>query len=288
MQNKINIESFYPTSRSRLVGASTLTVKAGFDDEKSAMEFPGDLRREHMPKHVAIIMDGHGRWAKNRGVAIKHGHDAGSANLKKLVLSCCKFGIKVLTVYAFSTENWNRSKGEVDHMMNCFEGLVQSFDKEQITGQDMKFSVIGDKSRLPQSLQSTICSAEESTKANKGTHLVMALNYGGRYEITEAGKRIASKIEQGILQAKDINENLFEQHLQTTITEFPNPDLLIRTSGELRVSNFLLWQLAYTEFYFSSKLFPEFEEDDLIEAMKAFQGRQRRFGGRNNKAEITL
>ncbi|KAG8382302.1 hypothetical protein BUALT_Bualt05G0062700 [Buddleja alternifolia] len=283
--NRQNIrESFSPPiSRSRLAATSDSNDETD-NNPKSPIQFvmPGDLRPELMPKHVALIMDGHGRWAKNRGLPIEDGHYAGLQNLKQLILNCRKLlGIKVLTVYAFSTENWNRSKGEVDFLMSHFEDFIQSFVKEQTMGQDLRFSVIGDKSRLPRSLQSTISSVEESAKFNRGMHFMMALSYGARYEITEASKKIASKVENGILRTKDINETVFEQHMLTSVTEFPNPDLLIRTSGELRVSNFLLWQLAYTEFYFPIKLFPDFEEADLIDALSAFQRRRTNFGGRN-------
>ncbi|KAG8370961.1 hypothetical protein BUALT_Bualt13G0037600 [Buddleja alternifolia] len=242
-QNKIGDKQ--NISRYRLAATSNSTANAGFDDLKSAIQLPGDLRPEIIPKHVALIMDGHGRWAKNRGLPIEHAHYAGVQKLKQLILNCSQFGIKVLTV------------------------------------QDLRFSVIGDKSSLPQSVQSTISSVENSTKTNTGMHFLMALSYGGRYDIIEATKKIASKVEHGILRAEDINESAFEQQLLTNVTEFPNPDLLIRTSGELRVSNFLLWQLAYTEFYFPNKLFPDFEEADLIEALNTFRGRQRNFGGRN-------
>ncbi|KAG8370956.1 hypothetical protein BUALT_Bualt13G0037100 [Buddleja alternifolia] len=270
-----------PISKSRLAAASNLIANVETDDQKIAIQLPGDLRPELIPKHVALIMDGHGRWAKNRGLPIEHAHYEGVQKLKQLIMNCSKFGVKVLTVYVFSTENWNRPKDEVDFLMAHYKGLIQSIIKEQTMGQDLRFSVIGDKSRLPQSVQSTISSVENFTRNNTGMHFLMALSYGGRYDIIEATKKIASKVEHGILRAEDINESAFEQQLLTNVTEFPNPDLLIRTSGELRVSNFLLWQLAYTEFYFPNKLFPDFEEADLIEALNTFRGRQRSFGGRN-------
>ncbi|KAG8371179.1 hypothetical protein BUALT_Bualt13G0060100 [Buddleja alternifolia] len=263
--NRPNIfECFSPiSSKSRLAAASDSTAKAEIDDEKSVIQLPGDLRPELLTKHVALIIDGHGRWAKNKGLPIEHAHYESKQKLKQLILNCRKFGIKILTVYVFSTENWNRPKDEVDFLLAHFEGFIQSFITEQIMGQDLRFSVIGDKSKLSQSMQSTISSVEEFAKCNRGMHFLMALNYGGRYEITEASKKIACKVEQGILRAEDINESVFEQQLLTNVTELPNPDLLIRTGGELRVSNFLLWQMAYAEFYFSSKLFADFEEADL-------------------------
>ncbi|KAG8362982.1 hypothetical protein BUALT_BualtUnG0017000 [Buddleja alternifolia] len=236
--------------------ASDSTTKAEIDDEKSVIQLPGDQRPELLPKHVALIIDGHGRWAKNKGLPIEHAHYESKQKLKQLILKCRKFGIKILTVYVFSTEKWNRPKARFALL-----------------------SVIGDKSKLSQSMQSTISSVEEFAKSNRGMHFLLALNYGGRYEITEASKKIACKVEQGILRAKDINESVFAQQLLTNVTELPNPDLLIRTDGELRVSNFLLWQMAYAEFYFSSKLFADFEEADLIVALSSFQRRQRCFGG---------
>ncbi|KAG8370944.1 hypothetical protein BUALT_Bualt13G0035900 [Buddleja alternifolia] len=285
--NRPNIFEYFspacsPISKSRLAAASN-SIENIETDQKSSIQMPGDLRPVLMPKHVAVILDGHGRWAKNRGLPIEYGHSAGVENLKQLVSNCRKVGIKVLTVYAFSTENWKRRKGEVDFLMSTYEDFIKSFVKEQIMGQDLRFSVIGDKSRLPQSLQITTSSAEESAKTNRGMHFVMALSYGGRYDIIEASKKIASKVEHGILRAKDINESIFEQQLLTNIiAEFPNPDMLIRTSGELRTSNFLLWQLAYAEFHFPNKLFPDFKEVDLIQALSTFERRQRRYGGRKN------
>nr|QNC49773.1 cis-prenyl transferase 3 [Leucophyllum frutescens] len=273
-----------PISRSRLTASLKPSADhVGVDSPKSKIQLRrGDLRPEFMPKHVAVIMDGHGRWAQERGLPVQQGHLAGHETLKQLILNCCEFGIKVITVYAFSTENWKRSKEEVDFLMSAYEDVIRSFVKEQVAGRDLRFSVIGDKSRLPRSFQSTISSLEDSAKTNKGTHFVMALSYSGQYEIVQASKKLAKKVEDGTLRATDINDRLFEQQLLTNITEFPSPDLLIRTSGELRVSNFLLWQLAYTEFYFSSKLFPDFKEADLVEALTCFQTRQRRYGERKD------
>nr|QNC49771.1 cis-prenyl transferase 1 [Leucophyllum frutescens] len=244
------------------------------------IQLPDALQAELMPKHVAVIMDGHGRWAENRGLPIQHGHNAGLENLKQLLLHCCKFGIGVLSVYAFSTENWKRTKEEIDFLMSGYECFIQYYVKDLILRHDLQFSVIGDKSRLPQSIRSTIASAEEAGKANSGTHFVMALSYSGQYDIVDASKKIASQVGSGKLRAEDIDESVFEQQLLTNVTKFPNPDLLIRTSGELRVSNFMLWQLAYAEFYFVDKLFPDFEEADFIEALSSFQQRKRRYGGR--------
>ncbi|KAL7106631.1 hypothetical protein ACP275_06G005500 [Erythranthe tilingii] len=242
-----------------------------------------DLREEQMPKHVAVIMDGNGRWANNRGLSPQHGHRAGCKSLKNLALNCTHFGIMALTVFAFSTENWKRSKVEVGFLMSCFEDFIRLDVDDLIQRYDMRLSVIGDISRLPESLQTAISWGEESGRSNGGLHLVVALNYGGRYEITEAAKKIARQVEEGILGAEEVDEQLFEQELMTSFMEFPNPDLVIRTSGELRISNFMLWQLAYAELYFSDTLFPDFGQDDLVQALACFQRRNRRFGHRNHK-----
>ncbi|WMV56498.1 hypothetical protein MTR67_049883 [Solanum verrucosum] len=211
------------------------------------------LQPELMPKHVAIIPDGNRRWAKERGLSPEKGHEAGKKVLGDLCRYCSKWGVKVLSAYAFSTENWSRPKAEVTFLMTSyFERLTEEF------------------MRL----------AEESTKDNTGLHFVAALNYAGRYDITQATKKIASKVKDGVIQLEDINDKLIDEELETNkILEYPNPDLLIRTSGELRISNYMLWQLAYSEFYFVDKLFPQLDEDDFVAALRSFQQRQRRYGG---------
>nr|QIQ56019.1 cis-prenyl transferase 2 [Eremophila drummondii] len=260
---------------------SCLAARTTDHDQKSEIQLPESLRPELMPKHVALITDGHGRWAEKRGLPVQQGHGAGVENLKQMVLQCSKFGIRVFTAFLFSTENWKRPKEEVDFLMKVYDRLIRYFVNEQVTSHDLRFSVIGDKSRLPQFIQSTISSTEESAKGNKGTHFVMALSYSGQYDILEASRKIAGQVENGKLRAKDIDKGVFEQQLLTnTIT--PDPDLLIRTSGEIRISNFMLWQMAYTEFYFANKLFPDFKESDFVDALNFFQQRQRRFGERKN------
>ncbi|KAI4306614.1 hypothetical protein L6164_029875 [Bauhinia variegata] len=219
---------------------------------------PPGLQLERMPKHVAVIMDGNGRWAKQRGLPPSAGHEAGVRSLRRLIEICCSWGIKVLTVFAFSTDNCVRPKRE---------GIL--------------ISVIGDETSLPTSLQRLIRNAEESTKDNSKLQLIVAVSYTGKYDVVQACKSVAKKAKDGLIQLEDINENLIEQELETKCTEFPYPDLLIRTSGELRVSNFLLWQLAYTELHFTPEFWPDFGKDELVNALTSFQMRQRRYGRRN-------
>ncbi|KAL3321366.1 hypothetical protein AABB24_019598 [Solanum stoloniferum] len=234
------------------------------------------LKPELIPKHVAIIPDGNRRWAKERGLTPEKGHEAGKKVLGDLCRYCSKWGVKVVSAYAFSTENWSRPKAEVTFLMTSyFERLIEEFMRY-----GMKMSFIGDRSNLPDSMKEMLRLAEESTKDNTGLHFVAALNYGGRYDITQATKKIASKVKDGVIQLEDINDKLIDQELETNkIIEYPNPDLLIRTSGELRISNYMLWQLAYSELYFVDKLFPQLDEDDFVAALRSFQQRQRHYGG---------
>ncbi|MED6137747.1 hypothetical protein PIB30_067890 [Stylosanthes scabra] len=244
-----------------------------------AEPFPEELNAEPLPKHVAVIMDGNGRWAKMKNLMPSAGHQAGAEALKNMVKLCASWGIKVLTVFAFSTDNWVRPKVEVDFLMSLFEKTINSeidiFQREGI-----RISVIGDSSRLPKSLLRMIEYAEESTKENSKLQLIVAVSYSGKYDVAQACKSVAKKVKDGILDLEEINEDIIEKELETNCTEFPNPDLLIRTSGELRVSNFLLWQLAYTELYFNRALWPDFGKEEFVEALSSFQQRKRRFGGR--------
>nr|5HXN_A Chain A, (2Z,6Z)-farnesyl diphosphate synthase, chloroplastic [Solanum habrochaites] len=224
-----------------------------------------------MPKHIALIMDGNRRWAKDKGLDVSEGHKHLFPKLKEICDISSKLGIQVITAFAFSTENWKRAKGEVDFLMQMFEELYDEFSRSGV-----RVSIIGCKTDLPMTLQKCIALTEETTKGNKGLHLVIALNYGGYYDILQATKSIVNKAMNGLLDVEDINKNLFDQELES---KCPNPDLLIRTGGDQRVSNFLLWQLAYTEFYFTKTLFPDFGEEDLKEAIINFQQRHRRFGG---------
>ncbi|KAK7300956.1 hypothetical protein RJT34_11809 [Clitoria ternatea] len=250
-------------------------------DGESPEPMPEELVAELMPKHVAVIMDGNGRWAKMRGLTASAGHQAGVQSLRRLVRLCGSWGIKVLTVFAFSTDNWVRPKVEIDFLLKLFERTITS-EIDAFKREGIRISVIGDSSKLPESLQRMIGSAEESTKDNSRLQVIVAVSYSGKYDVVQACKSVAKKVKDGHLELEDINENIIEQELETNCTEFPYPDLLIRTSGELRVSNFLLWQLAYTELYFNRQLWPDFGKDEFVDALCSFQQRQRRYGARHS------
>ncbi|XAR58914.1 Dimethylallylcistransferase [Bertholletia excelsa] len=232
-----------------------------------------------MPRQVAVILDGNRRWAAQKGLPVAVWHHAGGQKLAELVSFSMDWGVKVVSVFAFSTENWRRPKEEVDFLMKLFEDLFNT-DPDWYASKGVQVRVIGDKSGLPKNLQVTIEKAEQLTKANSSFQLICAINYSGKYDITQACKSIAEKIKDGLMEPEDINKDLFEQHLLTNGTQFPEPDLLIRTSGEHRVSNFMLWQLAYSELVFIDKLWPDFAKEDYVEALKHFQKRERRYGGR--------
>ena len=236
-----------------------------------------DIDTSNLPKHIAIIMDGNRRWAKQRGLSTREGHKAGADALENISRFCNEIGIKYLTVYAFSTENWKRSKQEVSALMAILKAHVDSFlrDKDK---QNIKIKLAGNLEGLPKSLQNSMRKAIETTKKNTGLTLNLAFNYGGRPEIVNAVKKIAQKIKNKEIDVEDINEDLISNNLYTAGQ--PDPDLLIRTSHELRTSNFLPWQLVYTEFYFPEKHWPEFGKEDLLEAIRVYQKRNRRFGGR--------
>lgn len=233
-----------------------------------------------MPLHVAVIMDGNVRWAQQRGLPGSAGHEAGVRSLREMVELCGKWGIKVLTVFAFSYDNWVRPRVEVDFLMSLFERGIKS-EIDNFIRKGIKISVIGDGSKLPKSLQKMIAEAEEITKDFTNFQLIVALGYSGKYDIIQACKNIAHKVKDGAVEVEEIDEGMIEQELETNCTEYPYPDLLIRTSGELRVSNFLLWQLAYTELFFARALWPDFGEEEFVEALRSFQQRNRRYGGRD-------
>lgn len=232
---------------------------------------------QNLPKHIAIIMDGNRRWAKDRGLTTKEGHKAGSKNLENIARFCNKIGIKYLTVYAFSTENWKRSEAEVSALMFILKANLDAMIRRMDT-ENIKIRVIGEKENIPSDIVPRIEKLVEKTKNNTGLTLNIAFNYGGRAELVHATKVIAEKVKSGELSLEDINENIISENIYTGGQ--PDPDLMIRTSRELRTSNFLPWQLTYTEFYFPDKHWPEFSEEDLLEAIKIYQGRNRRFGGR--------
>lgn len=236
-----------------------------------------DIDLNNVPQHIAIIMDGNGRWAKKRGLIRKMGHKAGADTLEKISRCAQGLGVKHLTVYAFSTENWKRSDEEVAGIMDLLRKYLDEHIKK-CKNDNFKVNMIGDPSRLDEDIQGKIKTLESLTENNTGLFLHIALNYGGRDELLRATKRIAQKVESGELKSNEIDEDTISLSLDTA--GVPDPELLIRTSGELRISNFLLWQLAYTEFIFSDKLWPDFDESDLKEAIFSYQNRDRRFGGR--------
>ena len=241
-----------------------------------------EIDKENLPKHIAIIMDGNRRWAKQRGLTTKDGHKAGADNLEDLSKFCNEIGIKYLTVYAFSTENWKRSKQEVSALMAILRLHVDAFIKDK-NKQNIRVKIIGDVEGLTKSLQKAVNKAVEMTKNNTGLTLNIAFNYGGRPEIVRATKIIAQKVKDGEISIDDINEELISNNLYTCGQ--PDPDLLIRTSRELRTSNFLPWQCTYSELYFPDKHWPEFGREDLLIAIQEYQKRNRRFGGRPDEAK---
>ena len=234
-----------------------------------------DLRDTALPKHIAIIMDGNRRWAKNKNIPTTFGHKEGVQALKKITRYVNDLGIKYLTVYAFSTENWNRKKNEVDFLMLLIQEVLKNELKE-IHQENVKLNVIGFWQELPKPLPEELMSAMEKTKNNTGLNLQLALNYGSRAEITHATKEIAKKVKDGKLNIEDIQPETIAEHLLTA--KFPDPDLLIRTGGEQRISNYLLWQCAYAEFYSTDTVWPDFTHKELDKAIEEFRQRQRRFG----------
>ncbi|KAL9150535.1 hypothetical protein ABFS82_12G174100 [Erythranthe guttata] len=243
-----------------------------------SVQLPPSLQRELMPNHVAVIMDGNRRWAGSRNFPIVFGYEAGFRAFKRLIELACNWGIGTLTVFAFSSENWCRPKAETDLLMGLFERILR-FELEHFMRENIRISLIGDATKLPKQLQSLLVDAVEATQNNSRLHLIVAANYSGRSDVVQACRKIAFKVKDGHIDPNDINEYLVERELETSCTDFPHPDLLIRTSGELRMSNFLLWQLAYTELYFTNALWPDFGESEFLEALCSFQQRQRRYGG---------
>lgn len=234
-----------------------------------------DIDKNKLPKHIAIIMDGNGRWAKSKGKARVFGHKSGVESVREVTEGAAEVGIKYLTLYAFSTENWNRPKAEITALMTL---LVSTISKETKTldKNNVRLHAIGNIDNLPKGCIKELKASIEKTKNNSGLNLILALSYSAKWELTEATKRIAEKVEKGELKTEEITEQTINDHLCTA--EFPEPELLIRTSGECRISNFLLWQIAYSELYFTPTLWPDFRKADLAEAIISYQHRERRFG----------
>ncbi len=237
---------------------------------------PMDISIDKLPRHLAIIMDGNGRWAKKRGLPRSEGHRVGMKKVRKIGRICLDLGIKVLTIYAFSCQNWKRPKKEVDFLMRSFERYLDR-EADKLHKEGVQLRVIGRRDALPSRLRRKIEKATELTRYNKGLILNLAINYGGQEEIVDAVKRIANKVKKGEISLEEIDVGLFNQYLYTS--DLPYPDLLIRTSGEYRISNFLLYQIAYTELWITPTLWPDFGKEELIQALEDYARRERRFGG---------
>ena len=231
------------------------------------------LDKSRIPAHIAIIMDGNGRWAKARGMNRSMGHQQGVVAVREITTACSNMGVKFLTLYTFSTENWNRPADEVAALMSL---ILTSLEEELFMKNNVRLRIIGDLTRVPQVVQDSILALQQRTSVNTGMTMVIALSYSSRWEITKAVQDIANEVKMGTLNPEDINEEMIAQHLTTNF--MPDPDLLIRTGGEVRLSNYLLWQCAYTEFYFCDTFWPDFHEEDLCQAIAWFQNRERRFG----------
>ena len=235
------------------------------------------MEQENLPKHIAIIMDGNRRWAKKKGLPVSLGHKEGAKTLEKIVRYANKIGIKYITVYAFSTENWKRTEEEVSALMNLFQSYLDDYSK-RADSENIRVKIIGSRQGLSEKMKNSIEKCMERTKNNTGTTFNIALNYGGRDEIIHAIKNIAKKVKEDEINIDDIVEQTISDNLYTK--NQPDPDLLIRTSGEVRLSNFLPWQLVYTEFLFIEKNWPDFNENDLDEAIEVYQKRNRKFGAK--------
>ena len=229
-----------------------------------------------VPQHIAIILDGNGRWAKSKGMPRNYGHAQGSKNVERICEEAWRMGIKYLTVYAFSTENWNRPASEVSALMTLLRNYMKTCLKTAAKN-DMKIRVIGDIQPLDDDIKNRISELESATVNNGGLNFTIALNYGSRDELTRAARKMARDCADGKLEADDIDESVFESYLDTH--GIPDPDLMIRTSGEQRLSNYLLWQLAYSEFYFTDVPWPDFTKEELVKAIEEYNHRHRRFGG---------
>lgn len=230
---------------------------------------------ERLPQHIAVIMDGNGRWAKERGKMRIFGHQNGVGAVRAISEACAELGVKYLTLYAFSTENWNRSQIEVDALMRLLSKTIAE-EVKTLNDNDIRLNAIGNLKRLPKYNYDALMKAIDETKDNKRMTLTLCLSYSGRWEIAQAAKTLAEKVKSGELDIEQIDENTFSKYLNTN--DIPDPELLIRTSGEERISNFLLWQLAYSEFYFTDVFWPDFGKENLYSAIVSYQNRERRFG----------
>ncbi|MBQ7878697.1 MAG: isoprenyl transferase [Bacteroidaceae bacterium] len=237
------------------------------------MDYIQLIDKDNIPQHVAIIMDGNGRWAQQRGLPRTEGHQAGAATVHKLVENALKVGIRYLTLYTFSTENWNRPEGEVAALMAL---LFDSIEEELFIKNNVCFRIIGNSEKLPARVLERLRSCEKNTAGNDALTVVLALSYSAKWEITEAVRAIAARVKAGEVALDEIDDKMISQSLTTSF--MPDPDLLIRTGKELRISNFLLWQCAYSEFYFTEVLWPDFDYNELCKAVYDYQQRQRRFG----------
>ncbi|RHP65629.1 isoprenyl transferase [Bacteroides sp. OF04-15BH] len=237
------------------------------------MSYKEQIDKSRIPEHIAIIMDGNGRWAKAQGLPRTAGHQQGVEIVKKITEEATRLGVKYLTLYTFSTENWNRPAAEVAALMGL---ILDHLEEEIFMKNNVRFRVIGDQSRLPESVQKRLDECMERTAQNDKMTMVIALSYSSRWEITQAVKNIAQEVQEGKLSAGEVSEEVICKHLNTNF--MPDPDLLIRTGGELRISNYLLWQCAYTELYFCDTFWPDFDEEEFCKAIVDYQSRERRFG----------
>lgn len=238
---------------------------------------------EKIPRHIAIIMDGNGRWAKQKLMPRFAGHKAGVEAVRGVVEECAKLGVEALTLFAFSSENWRRPAKEVGLLMDLLHTALGR-EVKRLHDNNVRLRFIGDRSAFTEKLQSRLIEGEVTTKDNTGLNLAVAVNYGGMWDICHAARAIAHKVESGIVKTQDIDQDLFASHL--SLADLPDPDLFIRTGGEMRVSNFLLWQLAYSELYFTQTLWPDFDKHSLHDAIASFGQRQRRFGRTGDQVEM--
>jgi undecaprenyl diphosphate synthase len=242
-----------------------------------------DLNR--VPTHIAVIMDGNGRWAKKNGLERFMGHKEGVVSIRKVVEAAGQLGVKYLTAYTFSTENWNRPKEEVDSLMSLLVAAIRN-ESEDLMSNNVLLTVIGDVNRMPDATRKELMNCVDKTKNNTGLVLILALSYSSRWELTEAVKSISGQVKAGALDVEQIDEETITKHLTTQ--GIPNPDLLIRTGGEYRISNYLLWQLAYAELYFTDTYWPDFREESLYQAIVDYQGRERRFGQTSEQIQLNI